>query len=629
MIDEKALSELQSRVKIEEIIGSFVNVQKKGTRLWACCPFHNENTPSFSISPERGIYKCFGCGVSGDSISFLQQLEGFSFVDAVKYLASRYNVTIEEKFYLNQGERDSFEKIYILLAIAKDFYKNLLFNAEEGKSLGLSYFQSRSISTDAIRKFELGYSLNIWDALYKECQGNGYSNEILKQSGLFIDKGDSAYDRFRGRVVFPIHNRAGKVTGFGARIIDKNSDQPKYINSPETTFFQKRSSLYGIFQAKSEIRKSDSCYLVEGYTDVLALYDCGIKNVIGSMGTALTIEQINIIKRYTNNITVLFDGDLAGIKASLRGIDLLLEQDMYVKVVPLSESEDPHSLSSKMTHDAFHDYLVSHEQDFLEFKAKFLLTKAGNDTALRVEAIQDIIKTLATVKDVVKRLLLTKKCSKIIAIEEHILLEEQDKIILGRRLDSKTYVQKRNKEPRNTVSADDHRARLLESYEREIIRILLNYGSMEVEEGVPIYRYLVSELEDVSFSRSPYGQIWNEFISYLNNGIVPEANLFIHSSDEQIRMAAIDIISPKHDLSLNWNVKHNIPIPNEISDLDLSVYKNILRLKLSILGKLIANNLKLLEENVTLDQQDDILQKHMTLKEVENLIAQQLGMVVW
>lgn len=629
MINEKTLSELQSRVKIEEVIGSFVSVQKKGTRLWACCPFHNENTPSFSISPERGIYKCFGCGVSGDAISFLQQLEGFSFADAIKYLANRYNVVIEETFYANQSEHDSSEKIYILLAIAKDFYKNLLFNTEEGRALGLAYFQNRSISVEAINKFELGYSLNLWDALYKDCQRQGYNREILTQSGLFIDKEDSSYDRFRGRIIFPIHNLAGKVTAFGARTIEKNSDQPKYVNSPETTFFQKRNSLYGIFQAKSEIRKCDSCYLVEGYTDVLALYDCGIKNVIGSMGTALTIDQINIIKRYTNNITILFDGDIAGIKASLRGIDLLLEQGMYVKVVPLSENEDPHSLATKMTSVTFRDYLLSHEQDFLEFKTKFLLTKAGDNTALKADAIQDIIQTLATVKDIVKRLLLTKKCSKILDIDEKILLEEQDRIILDRRLDAKTRIKKENKKSYTKLSTEDQKTLLLESYEKEIVRILLNYGTMEVEEGVPIYRYLISELEDVSFSTPLYGQIWNECIAHLNNGIIPEANLFIQNSNESVRMAVIDIISPKYDLSLNWNDKHNIQIPDERSGLDSSVYKNILRLKLSIVGKLIATNLKLLEEAISAAQQDDILQRHTTLKEVESVIAQQLGIVVW
>lgn len=629
MIDEKTLSELQSRIKIEEVIGSFVNVQKKGTRLWACCPFHNENTPSFSISPERGIYKCFGCGVSGDAISFLQQLEGYSFVDAVKHLANRYNVVIEEKFYTNQSERESFEKIYLLLGIAKDFYKKNLFKTEEGRALGLAYFQSRSISIEAIEKFDLGYGLNLWDALYKECQTQSYSSEILNQSGLFIDKGDNIYDRFRGRVIFPIHNLAGKVTAFGARILDKKSDQPKYINSPETNFYQKRNSLYGIFQAKSEMKKCDSCYLVEGYTDVLALYDCGIKNVIGSMGTALTIDQIGIIKRYTNNITILFDGDLAGIKASLRGIDLLLEHDMHVKVVPLVDNEDPHSLATKMKSASFRNYLLSHEQDFLEFKARLLLTKAGDDTALRANAIQDIIQTLATVKDVVKRLLLTKKCSKILDIEEKILLEEQDRAILHKRLNTKTNVQQWSNRPYTRVSTYEQKTNLLESYEKEIIRILLNYGTMELEEGVPIYRYLISELEDVSFSTSIYGKIWNECIIQLNNGITPEANIFLHSSNEDIRKAAIDMISPKYDLSSNWNEKHNVTIPKELDDLDRSVYKNILRLKLSIVGKLITTNLKLLERAVNAAQEDDILQKHIILKQVESTIANQLGVVVW
>lgn len=629
MIEEKTLAELHSVVKIEEIIGSFVTIQKKGSKLWACCPFHNENTPSFTISPEKGIYKCFGCGVSGDAISFLQELEGYSFADAVKYLANRYNINVEETISKKNKETESFEGTFLLLNTAKDFYIKNLLHTKEGTSVGLKYLHSRKISDDAIKKFELGYSLDQWDALYKEIQVTEYSKDSLAQTGLFIEKGDNIYDRFRGRVIFPIHNISGKVTSFGARIVEKNSDQPKYINSPETSVFHKRSSLYGIFQAKSEIKKNDCCYLVEGYTDVIAVYDCGIKNVIASMGTSLTLEQINIIQRYTKNITIIFDGDTAGIKASLRNIDIMLTHGMYVKVVPLPETEDPHSLATRLESSAFKDFLKKNEEDFLEFKANFLLNTAGEDTLLKAEAIQDIIQSLATVHDVVKRLLLTKKCSKILEIDEKILLEEQDKIIISRSKNSKIENFRSTKTPQRKYTPEERTSMLIESHEKELIRILLNYGNMSFNKEISICQYLISELEEISFSNFEYAYIWTEFKKNLDNGVNLEANYFIHDENEQVRKKTIELLSPQQDISTNWSDKHQIQVSHENHDLNDTVYKNILRLKLSIIRKLITTNLNLLETSKDPENQNELLHRHTTLKQVEKAIAEQLGTVVW
>lgn len=629
MINGKTLSEIHEVVKIEEIIGAFIPIQKKGSKLWACCPFHNENTPSFTISPEKGIYKCFGCGVSGDAIAFLQELEGYSFGDAVKYIANRYNINVEETTKKDNQENNLYETIFLILNTAKDFYINTLLNTKEGRSKGLEYLYSRSLSDDAIKKFELGYSLDQWDALYKKIHTIGYSTEILDHTGLFINKGDTLYDRFRGRVIFPIHNISGKVTSFGARIIEKNTDQPKYINSPETIVFHKRNSLYGIFQAKSEIRKQDCCYLVEGYTDVIALYDCGIKNVIASMGTALTMEQVAIIQRYTKNITIIFDGDNAGIKASLRNIDIMLAHGMYVKVVPLPEAEDPHSLATKLKGDACKVFLKENEEDFLEFKTDFLLKAAGADSLARSEAIEDIIQSLATVQNVVKRLVLTKRCSIILEIEEKVLLEEQNKIIASRCKKSKPEALKIAKKIVQTYTVEEQSTLLVERYEKELIRILLNYGSMKLDEETSIFQYLNLELEDVTFSNFEYSYIWQEFKKNLEENLPLDNSHFIHNENELVRKKTIELLSPQHDISTNWNEKHKIFIAHEDQDLNSTVYKNILRLKLSIIRKLIISNLNLLKESQDFDKQEELINIHNTLKQAEKTIATQLGIVVW
>ncbi|MCG8339864.1 MAG: DNA primase, partial [Cytophagales bacterium] len=374
-ISQQTIAEVQSRVNIEEVVTDFITLKRKGQNLWACCPFHHEKTPSFSVAPTKGFYKCFGCGVSGDAITFVMEIEGISFPQAIKYLAKKYGIVIreeenEESHQQQQNEKDS---LYILLDIAKEYYTNILWKQKEGQRIGLSYLKERGFPQPLIEKFALGYSLDTWDAFYQFAKQKGYSEALLEKSGLIIQKESKTYDRFRDRVIFPIHNVGGKVIAFGARILQSEKNKPKYINSPETVVYQKSKALYGIYQAKQRLKQENSGYLVEGYTDVLAMHRVGIENVVASSGTSLTDDQIQLLSRFTKNIIVLFDGDTAGIKASLRGIDMILEKGLNVKTVLLPDKEDPDSYARKVGSTAFQDYLKTHVQDFITFKASILI----------------------------------------------------------------------------------------------------------------------------------------------------------------------------------------------------------------------------------------------------------------
>jgi DNA primase len=437
-IPPDVIQQIQLHADIVEVVGDYVTLKKQGSaaNLWACCPFHNEKTPSFSVAPAKGIYKCFGCGKAGDSIKFVMEVEGVSYPEALRHLAKKYNIEIPEaapdpEEIQRQSQIDS---LYIVLNFAKEFYQKNLLDTEEGRSIGVSYFKERGFRENTIKTFDLGYSLASWDALTKAALAKGYQPDILEKAGLLIRKeGGRQYDRFRERVIFPIHNLSGRVIAFGARILKADKTQPKYLNSPETEVYHKSRVLYGIYQAKNAIRQEDNCCLVEGYTDVISLHQAGIANVVASSGTSLTTEQIRLISRFTKNITVLYDGDPAGIKAALRGVDMVLEEGLAVKVVVFPDSEDPDSYVQKVGPVAFREYILKTGTDFITFKTKLFLAEAANDPFKRAGVIKEIVQSIAKIPDSIQRAVFYKQTANLLEVDEGTLLAEGNKLLLKDR----------------------------------------------------------------------------------------------------------------------------------------------------------------------------------------------------
>jgi DNA primase len=636
-ISQETIQTVQNSVHIEEVIADFLPLKKKGQNLWACCPFHQERTPSFSVSPTKGFYKCFGCDAAGDAITFVREIEGIGFVEAVKYLANKYGIPIQEAEAYEQQVPQQHEKdsLYILLKFAKAYYVSTLWEHHEGKTIGLSYFRARRFSDDFIKKFELGYSLDAWEAFYQFAKKNGYQEALLEKAGLIIQKEHRTYDRFRGRVIFPIHNVSGKVIAVGARMLKADKNQPKYINSPDTDIYRKSDSLYGIFQAKQQIRKEDSCYLVEGYTDVISLHMAGITNVVASSGTSLTEEQIHLIGRFTKHITILFDGDPAGIKASLRGIDMILEKGLNVKIVLLPEGEDPDSYARKVGAAVFKDYLETNAQDFIKFKATLLMQAAQEDPIRKAEAIKEIVQSIAIIPDSVKRAVLTQQCSILLSIDESVLNAEQDKLRLRKKPQQHrrdVHTSHARSTPMMLTSKTDPTSKLednIKAYERESIRMLLNYGTAFVADDKPLYIYLLQELEEVRFRTPEYKMIIEHFQQQLAQGNVVDATYFIQHQDETMQKTAIDLTASPYEVSDYWEERHQIYTAKEEDNLHQTAFKNILRLKLRLIQQLIEDNREGLQNILKHEEEDRLLQIHAALKQSEATIANQLGIVIW
>ena len=429
MIKRKTITEVFETAKIEEVVGDFVNLKRRGVSMIGLCPFHNEKTPSFTVSPNKGIYKCFGCGVGGDSVKFIMEHEQFSYPEAIRYLANKYGIKIEEEQLTPEQdvERQRRDSLFIINDFAVNYYHDNLMNSDIGKSVGLSYFKQRGFREDTIKKFQLGFALDKKDHLTLSMVNKGYNVELLKTVGLTSRFGS---DFFRNRVQFPIHNLSGKVIGFGGRILVNDKKLPKYLNSPETEIYNKSRVLYGIYFAKKAIRKEDNCFLVEGYTDVISLHQAGIENVVSSSGTSLTVGQIQLIKRNTQNITILYDGDAAGIKAAIRGLDLVLEQDMNVKVVLLPTGEDPDSFVQSVGTEKFKEYIKEKAADFILFKTNLLLAETANDPIKRAGLIKDIVESIARIPDPIKRSVYVRECASLMEINEQILVDEANKAVM-------------------------------------------------------------------------------------------------------------------------------------------------------------------------------------------------------
>ncbi|WP_243018117.1 MULTISPECIES: DNA primase [Candidatus Cardinium] len=640
IVSQTTIQSVQHAARIEEVVADFLSLKKKGQNFWACCPFHHENTPSFSVSPSKGFYKCFGCDAAGDVITFVQQIEGLSFVEAITYLAQRYGIPVQsaEKVPHDLQDYRAKESLYILLNLAKDYYQDLLRHHAEAARLALPYLDQRAIPSAIATKFELGYSLNSWDAFYKFAMAKGVMLEQLVAAGLVIQNGTKVYDRFRGRLMFPIHDSSGQVVAFGARHMTKAVDSPKYVNSSETLVYQKGKLLYGLSFAKQAIKQTSNCYLVEGYTDVLAFHRAGLEAVVASAGTALTEAQIDLLCRFTTKVTLVFDGDQAGIQAALRGIDQLLTKGLEVQVILLPSGEDPDSYLSKVGVDAFNHYIHCAAQDFITFKASFLLNQSTQQSPVeQAKSIKEIVQSIVAIPDEIQRRLFLKKCSKLFAIEEEVLfatyhaLRDQATTVWQpkktfsnqhNRQKNNPYVDQKNLPFTNKLTAS------IAAYEREIMRILLNYGTTKLSENKPLYAYILLELDDVVFRSADCKVLFDHCKAVGKQGGLVDMQCCLDSTDETIRKIAIDITASPHDISEAWVKKYGIYTIEEGQNLQKMSLEVILRLKIRLIQELIEENRAALKEALSQDDELHLLQIHQLLKDAECRIAKQLGTVV-
>lgn len=647
MINRETVDKITETARIEEVVGDFVHLKKRGTSLIGNCPFHGEKTPSFHVSVSKGIYKCFGCGKGGDSVRFIMEHEKYSYPEALKFLAQKYNIEVEETVETPQDveAQNARESLYIVSQFAANYFEEQLWNSEEGKAIGLSYFKERGFREDIIKKFNLGYSPDVWDAFTQNALKNKHAESYLEKTGLSIknEKGQ-LFDRFRGRVMFPIHNFTGRVIGFGGRTLKTDKKVAKYVNSPESDIYHKSKVLYGLFQAKKAIREQDNCYLVEGYADVLAVQQAYIENVVASSGTSLTIEQIRLISRFTQNVTILYDGDAAGIKASLRGLDMILEDGLNVKVVSFPEGDDPDSYMHKVGAGAFKTYIEENRQDFILYKANILLAEAGKDPIKRAGIIRDIVESIAKIPDSIKAAVFIRECSNLLAIEERILLNELNTMRatkLKKNTSSARQSTYQDAPPENLFAEDAEVASVAnvadttatdDLQEQEIVRLLLSFGHELVTwdeiDNMYIGSFIMQNLTDVAFENLLCKKIIDRYRIEIENGLLPTANQFIKSDDYDIADLAITLSSSPYSLSENWYNKHNIYVRDETVNLKATILGGIYHLKKRKVNRMLLNLLKEIKIETDHANQEILMQRYSIIKSVEKEISKFLGSVI-
>ncbi len=645
MIPQETINAITEAARIEEVVREFVSLSKSGSNYIGVCPFHKEKTPSFIVSPAKNIFKCFGCGKAGDSVRFIMEHEHYTYPEALRYLAQKYGIIIEEKEKTPEEKKlqSEREEMFNVNSFAQKYFSDILHNNEIGNAVGMSYFYERSFSDHIIDKFQLGFCLDSKEAFGQHALRNGYSREILLKTGLCTGNEERLYDRFQGRVIFPIHNLTGKVVGFGGRILTGDKTKAKYLNSPESEIYNKSKTLYGIYFAKNEIIRQDSCILVEGYADVISMHQAGFENVVASSGTSLTKEQILLISRYTKNVTMLYDGDAAGLKAALRGTDMILEEGMNVKVVVLPPDEDPDSFAKHNTADAVEKYLKDNATDFIEFKTKLLLKDATNDPVRRAEVTRDILESVAVIPDAIYRTMYIKRCSQMLEIAEQILMNELNKLLrakMGKNLKTQdlpegevVQVQEQNK-----PEEDPHEKSLCQ--EKELVRLLLTYGNKYINIEVPqedgstvpmsvsVATLIIEDLKNDSliFKDELHSKIFNTFDEALQNETIPDYHTFTTNQDEKMSNYASNLLLSNYKLD-DWN-RHGIFVTTEDDLLLQMISSSLLRYKDMILEERRAELLK--EIAVTTDNDDVmiLLQKKKKLDEIKILINRKLGIVI-
>lgn len=636
-----------------DVVGAFVPLKKRGANYIGLCPFHNEKTPSFNVNPARGIFKCFGCGEGGDSVSFLMKHEHYTYPEALRWLAERYHIHIEEteatpEEKAAQSERD---RVFHVNEFAQKYFQNLLFNDEQGRSTGLSYFEERCLREDTIRKWGLGYCKDSWDNFCLAAKAEGFSEEDMLAAGLVIKNENTGklYDRFRGRVTFPIYNIGGRVLGFSARILSSDKTKAKYVNSPESIIYTKGKVLFGLHLAKDAIVKEDLCYLVEGNMDAVMMYQNGVKNVVATSGTALTEQQTTLIRRYTRNVTVLYDGDNAGIKATFKAVNIFLEQGLNVRTVLFPDGEDPDSFARKHTMDEFQNFLKENSQNFIIYKTNLLQKQAANDPIKRADLIRDIVHTISLVPDLLERNTYLQECSSILQTSEEVLAKALKRQLFLNR-------DKKNKQEatqsditeqliHDTPITEKQEIELNPDYEQEkaIIEILFKYGEMMTRQevfgdddtleykDVLTAAYIVCDIvnDDIHFNDALFGKIFELYRqSIYDENAVPEIDLFKSNEDEQIQKLAAELLIGGREISPLW-LEKNISVPDKESKevIDRLISDTLLRFKLHKVNAYIKQVNEAIKTTTEPDVMMELLFKHKQFTLIRNKIAKQLRQV--
>lgn len=647
MIDQLTVDRIFEAAQIIDVVQDFVTLKRRGVNYLGLCPFHNEKTPSFTVSPAKNIFKCFGCGKGGNPVNFVMEHEKISYSEALKYLAKRYHIEVVEAQQTeeDQQQKTDRESMFIVSEYAGKLFSKTLLENDEGRTIGLSYFKERGFREETIQKFELGYSPEQRDFFTRQAQKEGYKLEYLVKTGLSIhSEGHSPFDRFSGRVMFPIHNLTGKVIGFGGRIMTNDKKTAKYLNSPESEIYHKSNVLYGLFHARQSIIQLDKCYLVEGYTDVISMHQAGIQNVVASSGTSLTVDQIRLIKRFTSNITILYDGDPAGIKASLRGIDLILEEGLNVRVILLPQPEDPDSFARTHSANELTEYLASNETDFIHFKTNLLIGEVKNDPIQKAQAINDIVRSIAIVPDAITRSLFIRESARLLQVNETIIHTEVNK---QRRDDFDKRIYKNNPAAFpleiNSTIVSPVEINELEVVEKEIIRMLLNFGSLqlfplynddnEVIRELTLQEYFVQEIQndDLEFSHPIYRKIFDEYQHQLGLGQLLEIKYFINHPDPEISKNAADILafSGKYELSKRYR-KREIYVETEDMKLKVDAPRIILKYKFKRVELMIKEiQVKLLDaqNHKNLEEITEMQNKLQTFFKIRVTLSKELGIV--
>lgn len=653
MISKATIDTVFETARVEEVIGDFVNLKRAGTNLKGLSPFSNEKSPSFMVSPVKQIWKDFSSGKGGNVVAFLMEHEHFSYPEAIRYLAKKYNIEIEETEQSDQEKEQANEKesMYLVSEFAQKYFHNTLLNTDEGRAIGYSYFKERGFTGDTIKKFGLGYSPEAWDAFSKEALGKGYKLEYLEKTGLTIASEERQIDRFRGRVMFPIQSMSGRVLGFGGRILGNDKKAAKYLNSPESDIYHKSKVLYGIYYAKQSIAKQDNCYLVEGYTDVIQLHQAGIENVVASSGTALTPDQIRLVNRLTKNITVLFDGDAAGLRASIRGIDLILEEGMNVKVCTFPEGEDPDSFAKKTPHDELIAYLDENSKDFIQFKASLLVDEAKNDPVKKAGLIRDMVTSISKIPDRIQREIYIQECARIMDISEQVLASTLAQLVQKDIADAgKKYKEEQKAQALTAVSHSipqaEQKINMLEEGERKLIEQLILYGNMEgvFEDEYEKYDefgteftykeqvtckvfkriFLNLQQDEIEFSNAEFQSLYKQLINfYLEEDI--KAEDAIKSIPQEFQPIITDIIMEDEKYLLSgWEDKKQIPVKLKEMTFEDDVNQAIFNLRWMIIDKLINDLIKNIEPESDLEEVKQDIKDYTELK---RRIAEKLGRI--
>ncbi|MBN9297289.1 MAG: DNA primase [Filimonas sp.] len=640
MISPQTIQQITNRIDIIDVVGEFVKLKKRGANYLGLCPFHGEKTPSFTVSPGKEIFKCFGCGKSGNTITFLMELEKYSYVEALRWLAGRYNIEIEETEVSAEAKlhQQAAESLHIINGFAQSFFSQQLWQTEEGENIAQSYLEERGFRKDILEKFQVGYNPQSRTAFTQAALAKQYNPELLVKTGLVVNRNEELMDNYRGRIIFPIHNNTGKIIGFGARVIGKADRAPKYINTPENEIYVKSRILYGSYFARQAIDKNDECLLVEGYTDVVSLHQAGIENVVASGGTSLTTDQLRLIKKYTNNLTIIYDGDSAGIKAALRGLDMALEESLNVRLVLIPDNEDPDSYVNKVGTTAFREFVAENKKDFILFQLEIMLKEAGNDLNRKNEIVNQIAETLSKIskaEDFTKQQEYIRQCSGILRIDEAGLTTLVNKYKRDRlsKEEKKAPLpfddappQYDNAPPDSFVEPDlfSHD----EANEKKILQVLLEYGLREWDEQHTMADYMFEELEQFHFDNQLMERLFEEYKKAYLQGLEPTAKTLLYNDDKELHNLIINITISPYELSQRWDdVMENM----HILDRDVSreeVTSSLLYFKMKKIKKMFDQNQQDMENAKTFEEQLRLIEIHKDLKKIEMDLIKKIGTVI-